>query len=117
MESLLEKGTTLKGRHHRCFPVNRFCEYNFFGSIHSSIRSDMLYKKAFLKISENLQENTCATVFFLDKVAHHQACNFNKKRLQCRCFTVNFGKLLKAVCRTPSVSASNFNSTFLTLRP
>ena len=34
-----------------------------------------------------------------------------------RCFTVNFAKLLKALCRTPLVSASNFNSTFLTLRP
>ena len=33
-----------------------------------------------------------------------------------RCFTVNFEKLLKALCRTPTVSASNFNSTFLTLK-
>ena len=31
-----------------------------------------------------------------------------------RCFTVNFEKLIKALCRTPTVSASNFNSTFLT---
>ena len=53
--------------------------------------------------------------FFFEKVAHRQACNFIKKRLQHRCFTVNFAKLLKALCRTPPVSASNFNSAFLTI--
>ena len=52
-----------------------------------------------------------------NKVAHHQACNIIKKRLQHTCSTVNFAKLLKALCKTPSVSAFNFNSTFLTLRP
>ena len=51
----------------------------------------------------------------LDKVAHHQACNFINKRLQRRCFTMNFAKLLKAPCRTPLVSASEFNATFFTL--
>ena len=51
------------------------------------------------------------------KVAHHQACNFIKKRLQHRCSTVNFAKLLKALCKTPSGGAFNFNSTFLNLRP
>ena len=54
---------------------------------------------------------------FLDKVAHHQACNVIKERLQHRCFTVNFAKWLKALDRTPPVSASNFNSNFVTLRP
>ena len=71
-------------------------------------------KKVFLKIWENLQENTCARVFFLEKIAHHQACKFIKKRLQHRYFNVNFAKLLKTLCRTPPVSASNFLSTFLT---
>ena len=47
---------------------------------------------------------------------HHQACNFIKKRLQGKRFTVNFSKLLKAPCGTPPVSASDFNVTFLTLR-
>ena len=55
--------------------------------------------------------------FFLDKVAHHPACNFIKKGFQHRCFTVNFAKFLKTLWRTPPVSASNFNSTLLTLRP
>ena len=71
----------------------------------------------FLQISESLRENkTFAGVFLLDKVAHHQAFNSIKKRLQRRYFTVNFAKLLKAPCRTPPVSAY-FNATFLTLRP
>ena len=55
--------------------------------------------------------------FLLDKVAHYQACKFNKKRLQQSCFTVNFAKLLKVPCRTPPVSASDFSATLLTLRP
>ena len=99
------------------YGVNRFCEYNFFGSFYSSIRSGMFCKIALLKSFGNLQKNTCARVFFLGKVAHQQTCNFIKKRLQHRCFAVNFAKLLKSLCRTPPVSASNFNSTFLTLRP
>ena len=71
-------------------------------------------KVGFLK---NFRKTASARVFLLDKVAYHEACNFIKKRLQHRCFTVNFAKLLKTLCRTPPVSASNFNSTFLTLRP
>ena len=51
--------------------------------------------------------------FLLDEVAHHQACNFIKKRLQRRCFTVNFAKFLKAPSRTPPVNASAVNATFL----
>ena len=43
--------------------------------------------------------------------------NFIKKRLQHRCFTKNFAKLFRALCRTPPVSASNFNLTFLALGP
>ena len=39
--------------------------------------------------------------FFLETFAHHQACNFIKKRLQHKWFTVSFTKLLKALCRTP----------------
>ena len=46
--------TPLTGSHHRCFPVNSFGEYNFFGSFHSSIRSDMSYKVGLLKTFEKL---------------------------------------------------------------
>ena len=88
----------------------------FFGSYHSNIRSrHVLHKVGLLKNFGKLTE--FSLTFFLEKVAHHQACNFIKKVLKYRCFTVNFAKLLKALCRTLPVSASNFNSTFLTLRP
>ena len=55
--------------------------------------------------------------FLLDEVAHHQACNFVKKRLQHRCFTVNFAKFLKAPSRTPPMNASAVIAAFLILRP
>ena len=60
--------------------------------------------------------NTPVTEFFLLKNLHTIKPT-TLKGLQHRCFTVNFAKLLKSLCRTPPVSASNFNSTFLTLRP
>ena len=100
------------------FPVNRFCEDNIFGSFHSSIRTGMFHKIGLLKNFGKLTGKTpVPEFFFLEKVAQHQVCNFIKKMPHHRCFTVNFAKLLKALCRTPLVSASNFNSTFLTLRP
>ena len=43
-------------------------------------------KKMFLEISQNSQENTCASLFF-NKVA---------KRLWHRCFPVNFVNILRA---------------------
>ena len=99
-----------KGRHHRCFPVNRFCEYNFFGSFHSSIPfGHVLQSRSSLKFWKTFGKQ-CQS-FFLDKAAHHQACNSIKNR----CFTVNFEKLLKARCITSMVGASNFNLIFLTL--
>ena len=54
--------------------------------------------------------------FLLDKVVHHQACNFAKKRLQHRRFTVYFAQLVKAPSRTPLVSAYDFNATFITVK-
>ena len=51
--------------------------------------------------------------FFLIKLHMIKPATLLKRN---RCFTVNFEKLLKALCRTPTVSASNFNSTFLTLK-
>ena len=46
------------------------------------------------KISQNLQENTCARVSFLIKL-QASGCNFIKKRLWHRCFPVNFANFLK----------------------
>ena len=51
--------------------------------------------------------------FLLDEVILHQPCNFIKKRLQRRCFTVNFAKSLKAPSRTPPVNASAANATLI----
>ena len=96
--------------------MNRFCEYNFFGSFHSNICLGMFYKIGFLKNFGKLTGKHLCQKFFLEKVAHHLSCNFIKKRLQHRCFTVNFVKLPKALLRTASATASNFISTLLTLR-
>ena len=65
-----------------------------------------------LKYQKTYRKTPVPEILFLEKLARHQGCNFIKKRLQHRYFTVNFAKLLKALCRTPPLSASNFNSTF-----
>ena len=44
----------------------------------------MLIKKLLLRISQYSQENTC--------VAGLKTCDFIKRRLQYRCFTVNIAK-------------------------
>ena len=58
----------------------------------------MFFEKVFLKIHQNLQENTGARVSFLIKL---QASGLRpaallKKRLWHRCFPVNFAKFLRA---------------------
>ena len=92
------------------------CKPTCFSSFHSTIRSGMFYKKGLLKNLRKLAGKQLCQSFFLEKIAHHQACKFIKKRHQHRYFNVNFAKLLKTLCRTPPVSASNFPSTFLTFR-
>ena len=52
-------------------------------------------KKFFFKISQNSQENTCARVSFLIKVAGLMPATLLKKRLWRRCFPVNFVKFLR----------------------
>ena len=46
-------------------------------------------KQIFLKISQNVKENNCAGVSFLIQCGP-SACNFIEKRLQYRCFSLNF---------------------------
>ena len=94
MKSLLEKlwahtsATALKSL---CF-VSRLNTF-FFGSFHSNIGSDVFYKKYhFWKKNWKTYKKTPLPEFLSDKVVHHQACNFIEKRLQLRCFTVNFAK-------------------------
>ena len=52
-------------------------------------------QRVFLKISQNLQENACDRIFFLNKVGDLRAATLLKKRLWHRCFPVNFAKFLK----------------------
>ena len=52
----------------------------------------MLFKKVFLEISGNSQENTCARDFF-HKVS--KPATLLKNSLWHRCFTVNFAKFLR----------------------
>ena len=47
-------------------------------------------KKVSLKVLQNSQEDT-----YLKKSFWHDACNFIKKRLQHRCFLVNFTKFVR----------------------
>ena len=49
-------------------------------------------KKAFLKISQNSQENTCDSVSFLIK---ERVSFLSKKRLWHRCFPANFANFLR----------------------
>ena len=69
--------------------------------------------QVFSKIWENLKKTFVPEFFFLIKLHMIKPATLLKRN---RCFTVNFEKLLKAFCRTPTVSASNFNSTFLTFK-
>ena len=64
---------------------------------------EVFYKKAVIKISQYLQENTCVGVSFFNKNVGLQACYFIKKRLQHRCFLDNAANffttaILKNIC-------------------
>ena len=60
-----------------------------------SVKKGVLWKKAFLKISQNSQENTWARVYFLIKlqVARVEACNFIKKETPAQVFSCDFVKV------------------------
>ena len=68
------------------------------GILHSSeaATGGVLYKKVFLIISQNSQENTCTRVFF-NKNATLGPETLLKKRLWYRCFPVNFVKFLRTL--------------------
>ena len=79
----------------------------------------MLCRKGVLKNFANSQENTCATVSFLIKVAglsqspEGRTATLLKKRLWHRCFPVNFTKFLRTpfFYRKPPVAASDYIGT------
>ena len=64
-------------------------------------------KKAFLELSQNSQENTCASVFFLMKL-QAKACNFIKKETLAQVFSCKFREISKNTFfhKTPLVAAS-----------
>ena len=59
-------------------------------------------KKVFLELSQNLQKNTCASLFF-----QPQACNFFKKETLAKLFSFEFCEISKNTFsyRTPPVAA------------
>ena len=64
-----------------------FCSYR-------SSRSEMFFKVGILKnFAIFTGEHLCWSLF--NKVAGLNACNFLKKRLQCKCFPVNIAKFFK----------------------
>ena len=111
MESLF--GKVVSPHVCNCILVNTFCEDNLFGSSHSSIRSGMFYKIYLLKNFGKVTGKTpVPETFFLKKLHSIKSATLLK-----RYFSTDFARFLKALCKTPPVSGSNFNSTFLTLRP
>ena len=78
----------------------------------------MFYEVGLLKNFEKLTgKHLCQGFFFLMKLRTIKPATLLKKRLQRRCFTVDFAKFLKAPSRTPPVNASAVRATFLILRP
>ena len=81
-------------------PYQRFLQGQFFST--EAATRGVLWKKVFLEISQNSQENTCARVSFLIKHLCLGPATLLKKRLWHRCFFVNFVKFLRiAFYRTP----------------
>ena len=63
------------------------------------MRPKVYFKKLFLKISQNSQENTRAKTSVLIKLL---AETINLRKLWCRCFHVNLDKFIRtAIFRTP----------------
>ena len=56
---------------------------------------EVFCEKGLLEISQNLQENTCDSLFLSKVTGSRPATLFKKKRLRHRCFPVNFAKFLR----------------------
>ena len=90
-------------------------KHNFFGSSHSNIRLDMFYKIGLFKNFGKLTRKRLCRNFFLIKLYTIKPANLLKRdfssdvllRILRNCFKHFF-------YRTPPVSVSHFNSTFLT---
>ena len=121
MQSLLEKllsdmsATALKRTSSPVFYCeqikrNFFCFISFKHSL-----GYVLQNRSFQKFGKTYRKIPLPE-FLSDKVVHDQVSHFIKNRLHVRCFAVNFPNCFKHLFyKTPPVSVSHFNSTFLTL--
>ena len=94
------------GKQHLCCTVG-FREDLFLISLFRNSHRTCFVKKGALKNFANFHRKHLCWIFLLIKL-QAQACNFNKKRLQHRCFPVNISKFFKnsLFYRTPLVAAS-----------
>ena len=79
------------------FPMKRFKINGFdtpFGLDPEAVARRCSIKKVFLEISQNSQENICATVSFLIKL-QASACNFIKKKTLAQAFSCEFCEISK----------------------
>ena len=69
-------------------------------------------KKVFLKVTQNSKENTCARVFFFDKVASLRPATLLKKETLAQVFSCEFCQISKNTFsyRTPPMAASEIKS-------
>ena len=100
LESLFNKFADIKSEillderlHHGYFSLKMFYLKNTFFTAEAVVRR-CSKKRVFLEMSQNLQENTCATESFLIK-SQAPGCNFIKKEPPNRCIPVNFAKFLR----------------------
>ena len=71
-------------------------KYNFFWFISFKHLLGYVLQNRSLQKFWKTYKKTPLPEFLSDKAVHHQACNFIKKRLYLRCFTMNFAKLFSA---------------------
>ena len=88
---------------------------NFFGSFHSNIRSDMFYKIVFKNFGKLKGKRLCWS-FFLIKLYVIKPATLIKRDFNSDVLLWILRNCFKHLFyRTPPVSVSHFNSTFLTL--
>ena len=80
--------------------------FEYVETTNRSSRPEVFYKKVFLEISQNSQENTCARVSFLIKL-HTKANNFIKKETLTQMFSSAFWEIFKNTFyyKTPPMAA------------
>ena len=75
-----------------------FSSFIFGRVVQKQSIGDVLRKKMFLNISQNSQENTCASVSFLIKLRACSLQNYLKRDSGTGVFLLNFAKIFKSTC-------------------